>query len=352
MKKRLIFIVSVLSLLLLSSCRLKEGSLDLKGEEDKKGLGAKEGVSREIFAMDTYMTLTAYGENAKEGLEEAIEEIRSLDANLSTGLASSEIARLNADKRAKVGEDALYLIKRSMEIHRTTDLFDISVYPIMRLWGFTDGNFQVPSKEQIGECLKAVDSDKILLEEKTGEVSFADEKMAIDLGAIAKGYTSHKVIEILKEKGITSAIVNLGGNVEVLGSKPDKSPWKVAIQDPVNKEGFLGVLTCEDKAVITSGGYERYFEKEGKRYHHIIDIRTGYPAESGLSSVTIVSSDGTLADALSTSLFIMGQEGAKAYWKAHKSQFEAVFYKEDGSIDITEGLEKSFRSDYPVNIIR
>lgn len=352
MKKKLIFILFVLSLLLLSSCRSKEEIVSSKGAEGKKREEVDDGVSKKLFAMDTYMTLTAYGENAEEGLEEAIEEIRSLDARLSTGIASSEIARLNADKRAKVGEDALYLIKRSMEIHRTTGLFDISVYPIMQLWGFTDGNFQVPSKEKIGECLKAVDSDKILLEEKTGEVSFADEKMAIDLGAIAKGYTSDKVIEILKKKGIESAIVNLGGNVEVLGSKTDKSPWKVAIQDPVNKEGFLGILTTRDKAVITSGGYERYFEKEGKRYHHIIDVRTGYPAESGLSSVTIVSSDGTLADALSTSLFIMGEEGAKAYWKAHKSQFEAVLYKEDGSIDITEGLEKSFSSDYPVNIIR
>ncbi|HEY9574112.1 MAG TPA: FAD:protein FMN transferase, partial [Lachnospiraceae bacterium] len=134
--------------------------------------------------------------------------------------------------------------------------------------------------------------------------------------------------------------------------KVDKSAWRVAIQDPANAEAFLGILSTEDKAVITSGGYERYFEENGKKYHHIIDVKTGYPADSGLTSVSIVAKDGTLADGLSTSLFIMGEEKAKNYWREHRKEFEAILYKEDGSVYITEGLEGNFESEHPLYVIK
>ena len=162
--------------------------------------------------------------------------------------------------------------------------------------------------------------------------------MKIDLGGIAKGYTSSRIMDIFKENGITSGLVNLGGNVQALGTKTDGSNWRVAVQSP-------------DEAVITSGGYERYFEQDGVTYHHIIDPKTGYPAENGLVSVTIVSSDGTLADGLSTSLFIMGEEKAAEFWKAHSDEFEAILETDDGTIYVTEGLKDSFTTDLDMKVI-
>ncbi len=145
-----------------------------------------------------------------------------------------------------------------------------------------------------------------------------------------KGYTSAQIMQIYQDCGVTSGLVNLGGNVQALGGKTDGSKWKVAIQSPDDTEDYLGILEIEDQAVITSGGYERYFEEDGVTYHHIIDPATGYPADSGLISVTIVSDDGTLADGLSTSLFIMGEEKAAQFWRENSDEFEAIMETADG----------------------
>ena len=146
--------------------------------------------------------------------------------------------------------------------------------------------------------------------------------------------------------------MNLGGNVQALGTKTDGTKWKIAVQSPDDTEDYLGILSVQDKAVITSGGYERYFEQDGVTYHHIIDPKTGYPAESGLVSVTIVSEDGTLADGLSTSLFIMGKEKAADFWREHKDDFDVILMSDDGTLYVTEGLENDFSTERTVEIIR
>ena len=158
-------------------------------------------------------------------------------------------------------------------------------------------------------------------------------------------------MDIFKDYKVDSGLVNLGGNVQAYGTKPDGSNWRVAIQNPNNTEDYIGVLSIADKAVITSGGYERYFEQDGKTYHHIIDPSTGYPAENGLISVTIVSDDGTLADGLSTSLFIMGKDKAVEFWKSHSDEFDAVLEADDGTLYVTEGIKDSFTSDSTVEIV-
>ena len=178
------------------------------------------------------------------------------------------------------------------------------------------------------------------------------EVMKVDFGGIAKGYTSASVMEIFKECGVASGLVSLGGNVQALGSKVDGCSWKVAVQNPDSEENYLGVLSIKDKAVITSGGYERYFEKNGKVYHHIIDPSTGYPANSGLKSVTIVSNDGTLADGLSTSLFIMGLKKATDYWRENSDKFDAIFLTSDNKQYATEGIYDNYSSDYTVEKIK
>lgn len=190
---------------------------------------------------------------------------------------------------------------------------------------------------------------------KERSISFGIDGMEIDLGGIAKGYTSSRIMEIFKDYDIDSGLVNLGGNVQAYGTKTDGSNWRVAIKNPDtaddDTDDYIGILSIADKAVITSGGYERYFEQDGKTYHHIIDPSTGYPAENGLVSVTIVSDDGTLADGLSTSLFIMGKDKAVEFWKVHSDEFDAVLVADDGTIYVTEGIKDSFTSDGTVEIV-
>ena len=176
--------------------------------------------------------------------------------------------------------------------------------------------------------------------------------MKIDFGGIAKGYTSSRIMQIYKKCGVTSGLVSLGGNVQLLGAKPDGSAWKVAVESPDEDGNYLGILQAKDKAVITSGGYERYFEKNGKKYHHIIDPSTGYPAENGLTSVTIISDDGTLADGLSTSLFIMGKEKAEKFWKKYNDKFDVILLTDDEQLYVSEGIADDFQSDYKVNVMK
>src|SRR3712207_1232414 len=160
-------------------------------------------------------------------------------------------------------------------------------------------------------------------------------------------------MEIFKNNGIKSGIVNLGGNVQALGKKTNGSEWKIAVQSPDKEGDYAGVIKIKDKAVITSGGYERFFEENGVSYHHIIDSVTGRPADSGLQSVSIVSDDGTMADGLSTSLFIMGQEKAIEFWRANSEKFEFVLLTNEDRLLVSEGLKDSFSSErYPIEIIK
>ena len=531
------------------------------------------GISMDVFAMDTYMTLLAYGENAEEAILAAAAEIHRLDDLLSTGNPESEISKLNAAGGGTISADVEELIARAGEIHTETGgLFDISIYPVMRLWGFPTQEYRVPDKTEIEETLKLVDAAQITVTEvpaagqaattapdaaqtaapsegtapaaegtepaaapaadaaapaadaaapadapaeesapaaeqgapaetapaadgsaeqaaeATGEVeapaaveaqaaapqrvyvqvsaaenaeaapsaentdsaagevaqaaaeganaavetgpaetapaeenpaadaaapaadaaapaadaaapadgtapaadaaapasdaaapaadaaapaaenaaeaqteapvetetkvSFGITGMEIDLGGIAKGYTSSRVMDIFREHGVKHGLVSLGGNVQAIGTKKNGKPWRVAIQNPESEMEYLGVLNIEDKCVITSGGYERYFEKDGVHYHHIIDPRTGYPADSGLISATIISDDGALADGLSTSLFIMGKDEAEKYWREHADDFDYILEDEDGTLYVTEGADEILTTDNRTIVIR
>lgn len=332
----------------------EESTAVYAGDEEGEYIG-------EIFAMDTYMTLTAYGENAEEAVEAGIEEIERLDDLLSTGTESSEVAQINASGSGEMSEDTAYLAERALEIWESTGgAFDITIYPVMDLWGFTTGDFAVPDEEELAQALALVDAGSLEItedEDGTAVLSMA-EGQEIDFGGIAKGYASSRVMEIFEEYGVESAIISLGGNVHVLGVKTDGSEWRVGIQDPDDEDGYLGALAVTDTAVITSGGYERYFEDEetGEIYHHIIDPSTGYSADSGLISVTIVSADSTLADGLSTALFVMGTEEAVAYCEEHCTEdgFDAFLETEDGDFYITDNLEDAFidlNGDTELNII-
>lgn len=307
---------------------------------------------RDVFAMDTYMTVKAYGSNGDAAVDAAVDEINRLDALLSTGKKDSEIGQINANNGGQLSEDGAVLMERSLELYKSTNgAFDVAIYPVMKAWGFTDGNYQVPDADTLKATLELVDPSLIDYDKETSTVSFKKDGVQIDFGGIAKGYTSSRIMDIYKEKGVTSGLVNLGGNAQVFGTKPDGSLWRVAVQSPDSEDEYLGVLETKDKAIITSGGYERYFEKDGVTYHHIIDPATGYPAENGLISVTIVSADGTLADGLSTSLFVMGKDKATDYWRAHSDEFDMILLTDDEKLYVSEGIKDSFTSDREFEIV-
>ena len=398
------------------------------------------GVSMNVFAMDTYMTLLAYGDQAEEAVLAAAKEIHELDDMLSTGISTSEICRINAAGSGEISEDVETLIDKSLELYDKTDgLFNIAIYPVMKVWGFPTQEYRVPSSAEIEKALKLADVPAIELiteadmkkaqkaaaaaaeevekaqeaadqaakqaadrkkaaeekkaagaaEGKTGQdqtsreqadaeaadkaaadalksakeklaaikvpsapsVSFKTKGMEIDLGGIAKGYTGDRVGEVFSRYRISSGIISLGGNVQAFGSKLNGKPWRVAVQNPESSLEYLGVLDVDNKAVVTSGGYERYFEENGVRYHHIIDPRTGYPADSGLISATIVCDQGILADGLSTSLFIMGKDQAEKFWRESSWNFDYILEDKEGTLYVTEGIADSLTTDASVVIV-
>lgn len=304
----------------------------------------------EFFAMDTVMTINAYGSKSESAVKAAQNEINRLDKLLSVQSENSEIFKLNQSKEMTVSEDTLTLITRSKEIYTLTDgAFDISCEPLAREWGFYSGlKNKVPSQKAIKNALEAVGAEHINIENSTVTL---DENTSLDLGGIAKGYASQKAAEILKENGVNSALMSLGGNVRAVGTKPDGEGWSVAITDPDDNAKSIGTLKISDKAVVTSGGYQRYFEENGQIYHHIIDTKTGYPADSGLKSVTVVSGDDTLADALSTSLFVMGLEQSGEFYRENSSLFGAVFITDKNTIYVTDNLKDSFMSEQGFEVI-
>lgn len=310
-------------------------------------------AEKNIFAMDTFMTLRAIGPDAEEAIEAASKEILRLDGMLSTGNESSEVYRLNQNGEGTAADEMAELLEYSEDLYESTDgCFNIAIYPVMQLWGFPTGEYHVPQPEEIAQVQGLLDMSQVQYDRESGKITLLQEGMAIDFGGIAKGYTSSRVMGIFEEYGVEAGLINLGGNVHTFRTKTDGSYWRVAIKNPWNTETYLGVVEVADEAVITSGGYERYFEEDGKKYHHIIDPATCTPAEAGLTSVTIVSSDGTLADGLSTSLYIMGREKAEAYWREHSEKFETILVGDDGTIAVSEGLAGRFTSEDEFEIMR
>ena len=305
-----------------------------------------------FFAMDTAMDFTVYGDAAL--LDEAETLIGSLEEQVSVTDEHSDIYAIDHTGSGSLSGNAAELMEQALELcRRTGGALDISVYPIVQAWGFTTGSYQVPDEETIQSLLPLVDYTQIQYDAATGVVTLP-EGMEIDLGSVAKGYAGQLAAQMLREHGVQSALLNLGGNVQTVGTKPDGSPWQIGIKDPQGEDAMM-VLSVEDQAVVTSGGYERYFEQDGQTYWHIMDPSTGHPADSGLLSVTIVGKQGTICDGLSTSLFVMGLEKAADLW-AQSCDFEAVFVTASGEVYITEGLRDRFAlteqyADTPVSVI-
>lgn len=305
--------------------------------------------SIQVIAMDTAMVLTAYGEKSTRAVYDAEEEVRRLDALLSRTSGDSEISMLNdaGGEMVTVGEEVCGLIQTAGEFTEATGgTFDITIAPVVSAWGFTTDSYQVPDRETLRMLLEHVGMEHVHL---SGGSARLDPGTMIDLGGIAKGYTADRVAEIFQEHGVPRGKVELGGNILVIGDKPDGTAWRVGVQDPKRPDeadGLVCVLDLTDAFAVTSGSYQRYFEQDGKRYHHIIDPATGCPADSGLTSVTVVADstlgNGTMCDALSTALFVMGEDKALDFWRSGVYDFQLVLVTEDGRVVVTEGLKDDF----------
>lgn len=341
-----LFPVILICLLFVSLCGC---SMQSDSSSSEKTPEESESATREVYAMDTYMTLTAYGASADDAVSEASRRLYELDAELSATDESSQIYALNNRLSDQVSGDAAAVLSASIRLSSLTEhCFDISVYPLVCAWGFPTREYRIPSGEEINSLLSHTGMEGISFDESTGTVTFADDQMMIDAGAIAKGYASDVVADIFRSHDITSGLISLGGNVCALGSKTDGSDWNVAIQDPSSPSdpnAYAGIVSCSDAFLITSGSYQRYFTEDGKRYCHIIDPSTGYPADNGLASVTVISSSGTEGDALSTALYVMGLERASEFWRNSTDlRFDAIFITEEGKIYVTEGIAGDFES--------
>lgn len=328
MKKSFRALVCAAAILTLAGCAV--------GEMDK--------TKGELYAMDTLMELTIYGKDAEDILTSAEQELFRLERLLSFTRSDSAVSAINRGKGdpVEVPAEILDLLSAAAALSRRTDgAFDSTVAPAVGAWGFYDREYAVPDRETLEELLPLIGSDLMDLDAGACTVTLRKAEMSVDLGGIAKGYASDVLAAMMRDRGISSALFALGGNIAAVGSKPGGEPWRIAVRDPRDTSDYVGILSVSDLCVVTSGGYERYFESGGKRYHHIIDPKTGAPAESDLLSVTVVSQSGTTADALSTGLFVTGLDTALEIWRV-STDFEAVFITRDQRVIATEGIADRF----------
>ena len=284
----------------------------------------------QFFSMDTVMTVRVYDGPGEEAVQAARQAVEELDGLLSRTDADSQLSALNAH----AGD--------GISVQLLPGDFDVTIAPVMDAWGFTTDQRQVPDPQTLAGALSLVDSGKLEVDKEASTARLEAAGMEVDLGAVAKGYAAGQAAAAIRDAGSSSALLDLGGNVTALGRKEDGSTWQVGVKDPQDTAQTLCVLSMEDQTASTSGGYERYFEENGIQYHHIIDPKTGYPADSGLLSVTVVSENHMLADALSTALFVAGEDAALEFWRS-RTDFELVLCTADSRVVVTQGLEEGLR---------
>ena len=310
-----------------------------------QGSGGRPNASvRTGFALGTLVQVRAYaqGEQADEAVREAFARIEEVEALMSANVPSSDVAAVNRKAGGlptRVAGDTLYVVKRAREYGDLSHgRFDAAIGPLVRLWGIGTDRAKVPSPEEIAAARSLVDYRDVEVNESAGTVRLRKAGMALDLGAIAKGFAADRAAEALVKRGVKSAFIDLGGNILVVGSRPDGSPWRVGIQDPWSERGAtFAVVPVRNMAVVSSGIYERFFEQGGRRYHHIIDPDTGYPAETGIVSATVLARHAVDADALSTTVFLLGpSDGMKLITRL--AGVEAVVVTDDRQVIISPGL--------------
>jgi len=324
-------IITILSTLLLLGCTNSEAE--------------SEPISVTTLQFGTVIQVTVFHSDDEPALNKVLEHMGTLENEMSTSIADSNVSVFNNAKamtEIQLGEHTQKVVERSLYYSELSNgKFDITIEPIVELWGIGEEHAKIPNQNELNQSLPKVDYRKLEYNDVTGTLQKTEDGIMIDLGAIAKGYAADEAIRILKEEGVMDALVNLGGNVYALGSK-EGFPWKVGIQDPLEPQGaMVGVVDVKDQAVITSGVYERYFESDGVRYHHLIDPDTGYPINNEILGISIISASAIDGDALSTVIYTMGLDAGMEMVESING-VEAIFITRDKTIYVSTGASEIF----------
>ena len=307
------------------------------------------------FLMDTFVTQTTYDKSgdAEQKLAQVFDMLTEFEKKVSMHIPSSEISKINAGAGVsviKVSPEVYELVKRSRELSlKSKGKFDITIGPLVKAWGITTDSPRVPDEEEIKKLVKRVGASKITLHDKNVTLYLSDPYMEIDLGGVAKGYACDLVREKYKKLGLTDGMISLGGNIYSFGKKADGTAYTIGLRDPYGAaEDTYGNIAAPDKVIATTGGYERYFEQDGKKYIHVLDPKTGYPVESDLAAVTVISEDGLLADFLSTTLFAAGKTALLE--NINNEKFDVIAVDTERNIYLSDGIKDSFvltnKTDY------
>jgi len=305
-------------------------------------------------AMGTVMTHKATGPRAEDSLAAVCREVARLEGLLSRFLPGSDVNRVNrsAGKASeRVSRETYDVLSQAAEFSSSfSGCLDVTIGPLATLWRIARESSARPDKASIKQVLPLVNFRDLVLDPRHRSAGLRQAGQSVDLGGIGKGFAGDRVLEIYKRYGISSACSNLGGNVVTLGGKPDGSPWHIGIQHPRLEDRVIGSVSVVGQTVVTSGDYQRYFvDSQGKRHHHILDPQTGYPADSGLISVSVVSDRSIAADALSTILFVAGMEKGLAFLSGFP-QADAVLVDSDLQVYVTPGLRTHFQADEGIHV--
>ena len=306
----------------------------------------------ECKAMSTKITYSLYGENTHEAMKKIEEEITQLENQLSRFVPNSVICNINNNAGVcaiKVNNDIFKLILSTKEFSLfSKGLFDITISPLIDLWNYKEAK-ECPNNSQIKKIKSFVNYKDIILDDKNKTIYLKKKHQSIDLGGIGKGYIGDEVLNKVSEMGISSAFINIGGNVSTIGKKPDGTSWSIGIQHPRDLKKIIGALQTNDKSVVTSGDYQRFFiDENGARYHHILNPKTGYPSNSGIISATVIAKNGMTADALSTICFLFGIKRSLKIIK--KFNVDVIFIDENLDVFITKNLKNNFITNKDVKI--
>ena len=302
-----------------------------------------------VYAMDTAFTVVGYGKNGEKGVKAAESVIASMDAALDPEVETSMVYKMNHanGQNTQISGQIAEMIETARTVYKKSGgALDITIYPLVKLWGFPDSKYYVPSEEEAIAMRDKLCFDELVLTPFPSSGSYSVKMPVyaeVTFAAVAKGCASQNAIDAMRQAGVTSGVVSAGGNVQTLGRRPNGTNWDIAITDPAAPNTYLGILNVGEAAIVTSGSYQRSFTNkvDGKTYHHLLRPNTGFPTTNSLRSVTVVCEDGTLADCLSTAMYVLGETGAMNYWRANGG-FDMIMVTTGDEIICTSGLIEQF----------
>lgn len=307
---------------------------------------SSEPISRTDMIIGTVCTIQIFDSKDTSILDKCFDELKNLEDLVSINKTGTELDTVNenaGNKPIKVSDDTFNIVKRGLYYSQLSNgNFDITIGPIVKLWGIGTENAKVPENTLIKDTLSYVGFKNVDLNENDKTIFLKEPNMVIDLGGIAKGYAADILTDLLKEHNVSSAMINLGGNIYMLGNKPNGTDWRIGIQDPNDTKGSVGNLLVKNKSIVTSGTYQRYLEVDGKIYHHILNPKTGYPFDNDLLSVSVISDKSIDGDALSTTTFALGSKKGLEFIES-LDNIDAIFITKDKKIFITDGIKNNFK---------